>query len=212
MPCTGCWVSIPSVGTTMALCVADRSATCRRAAAAVASVQRGGAVRLQIVQGTCQTRGVLRERVPVVQGRVEREHSHLVLTRPELREDRVEGLPGHRQLRADRHAAAHVHEDRQAHRGTGVGAERQHGSELTVVADLEVRGSQAGDRPGHGHSEPQPVWGTTSAELRNRGVGSSPAGCCAESVRLQLNPRNDSTREDRTTNDFMALLRSIGRS
>ena len=115
-------VSIPSVSTMMALCVPARAAS-RRAVAAVASYSEVRAKWLKIGQGTARRGQIVREILPFVERLIEREHRHLVFARTQLRQDGIEGLARHGDLRADPHAAAHVHQDGEADRRPEVGAQ-----------------------------------------------------------------------------------------
>ena len=121
----------------MALCVADRAASCR-AAAAVASK------RDVVPNGSKSARApfsfveVVGEVVTLVERGVEREQRDFVLTLMELRQDRVVRLARHRDLRANLHAAAHVDQNRQAERRLAIGPKRENRPHLSVVADLEI--------------------------------------------------------------------------
>ena len=102
---------MPSVRTTIALCVPGRAAR-RRAVAAVASYSDVVPKGSKSARAPFKVAELAREILTLVEAGVEREERHFVLALAELRQQRGVGLPGHRDFGAELHAAAHVDQDR----------------------------------------------------------------------------------------------------
>ena len=139
-------VSTPSVITTMARRRAGRALK-RRAVSAIASysdVMPNGSA---LLNAPSISTGCTRERLLLVQHRIEREQANLVPPVFEVGREVGEHIPREDELRSDPHAAAHVHQDRDRDGAVVVGPEVENRAAFTLVEHFEVCRGQHGDHP-----------------------------------------------------------------